>query len=151
VREAKLRAGEEVAIIGGCNSAGQAAVSLANHASKVHMLIRGEDLAATMSRYPIDCIAATPSIALHLYTEVAQLCGHTGSRLASISWRDKRTGIETTHQVRNLFVFIDADPETEWFDGCGVVLDAHGSTRANRRRAGADSRRNERARRLCSR
>ena len=126
VLEAKLCAGEEVAIVGGGNSAGQAAVFLANHASKVHMLIRSEGLVASMSRYLTDRIAATPSIELHPYTEVAQLCGDTGGRLASISWRDKRTGIETTHQVRNLFVFIGADPETEWLDGCGVVLDAHG-------------------------
>jgi thioredoxin reductase (NADPH) len=126
VLEAKLCAGEEVAIIGGGNSAGQAAVFLANHASKVHMLIRGEGLAVSMSRYLIDRIAATPSIELHPYTEVAQLHGDAGGRLASIARRDWRTGIETTHQVRNLFVFIGADPETEWLDGCGVVLDAHG-------------------------
>jgi len=126
VLEAKLCAGEDVAIIGGGNSAGQAAVFLANHASKVHMLIRGEGLAASMSRYLIDRIAATPSIELHPHTEVVQLCGDTGGRLASISWRDQRTGIETTHRVRNLFVFIGAAPETEWLDGCGVVLDAHG-------------------------
>ena len=124
--EAKLCAGEEVALIGGGNSAGQAAVFLANHASKVHMLIRGEGLAASMSRYLIDRIAATPAIALHPNTDVAQLHGDTGGRLASMSWRDKGTGIETTHQLRNLFVFIGADPETEWLDGCGVVLDAHG-------------------------
>jgi thioredoxin reductase (NADPH) len=126
VLEAKLCAGEEVAIVGGGNSAGQAAVFLASHASKVHMLIRGECLAASMSRYLIDRIAATPSIKLHPYTEVAQLYGDTGGRLASISWRDRRTAVETTHQLRNLFVFIGADPETEWLDGCGVVLDANG-------------------------
>jgi thioredoxin reductase (NADPH) len=81
VLEARLCAGEDVAIIGGGNSAGQAAVFLANHASKVHMLIRGEGLAASTSRYLIDRIAATPSIELHLYTEVAQLCGDTGAGL----------------------------------------------------------------------
>jgi thioredoxin reductase (NADPH) len=125
VLEAKLCAGEEVALIGGGNSAGQAAVFLANHASKVHMLIRSEGLAESMSRYLIDRIAATPSIELHPCTEVAQLRGDSEGRLASVSWRE-RTGIETTHQMRNLFVFIGADPETDWLDGCGVVLDAHG-------------------------
>jgi len=124
--EAKLCAGEEVAIIGGGNSAGQAAVFLANYASKVHMLTRGEGLATSMSRYLIDRIAATPSIELHPNTEVAQLSGDAGDRLTSISWRDKRTGIETTHQVRNVFVFIGADPETEWLNSCGVALDANG-------------------------
>jgi thioredoxin reductase (NADPH) len=124
--EAKLCAGEEIAIIGGGNSAGQAAVFLANHASRVHILIRGEGLAASMSRYLIDRIAATPSIEIHPTTEVTQLCGDAAGRLASVSWRDKRTGIETEHQMRNLFVFIGADPETGWLRGCGVALDADG-------------------------
>jgi thioredoxin reductase (NADPH) len=126
VLEAKLCAGEDVAIIGGGNSAGQAAVFLSSYASKVHMLIRGEGLAASMSRYLIDRIAATPSVELHPSTDVSRLCGDAAGRLASISWRDKCTGIETTHQVRNLFVFIGADPETEWLGGCGVTLDARG-------------------------
>jgi thioredoxin reductase (NADPH) len=93
--EANLCDGEEVAIIGGGNSAGQAAVFLSSHASRVHMLIRGEGLAASMSRYLIDRIAATPSAALHPNTDVWRLCGDAGGRLASISWRDKCTGIET--------------------------------------------------------
>jgi thioredoxin reductase (NADPH) len=124
--EAKLCSGEEAALIGGGNSAGQAAVFLANYASKVHMLIRGEGLAASMSRYLIDRINATPSIELHPNTEVTQLCGDADGRLASISWRERRTDMEKIHQVRNLFVFVGADPETEWLRGCGVALDAHG-------------------------
>jgi thioredoxin reductase (NADPH) len=80
--EAKLCSGEEVALIGGGNSAGQAAVFLANYASKVHMLIRGEGLAASMSRYLIDRISATPSIELHPNTEVTKLCGDADGRLA---------------------------------------------------------------------
>ena len=124
--EAKLCTGEEIAIIGGGNSAGQAAVFLAKYASKVHMLIRSRGLAASMSRYLIDRISATPSIELHSTTEVTQLTGDAGGRLASISWRDKSTGIETTCQVRNVFVFIGADPETDWLRGCGVVLDSNG-------------------------
>ena len=90
------------------------------------MLIRGEGLAASMSRYLIDRIAATPSVTLYPNTDVSRLCGDAAGRLASISWRDRRTGTETTHEMRNLFVFIGADPETEWLDGCGVKLDAHG-------------------------
>ena len=90
------------------------------------MLIRGEGLVASMSRYLIDRIAATPSVMLHPNTDVWRLCGDAAGRLASISWRDKRTGAETTHEMRNLFVFIGADPETEWLGGCGVKLDAHG-------------------------
>jgi thioredoxin reductase (NADPH) len=124
--EAKLCTGEEIAIIGGGNSAGQAAVFLAKYASKVHMLIRSRGLAASMSRYLIDRISATPSIELHPTTDVTQLTGDAGGRLASISWRDKSTGVETTGQVRNVFVFIGADPETDWLRGCGVMLDSNG-------------------------
>jgi thioredoxin reductase (NADPH) len=124
--EAKLCSGEEIAIIGGGNSAGQAAVFLAKFASKVHMLIRSRGLAASMSRYLVDRISATPAIELHPTAEVTQLTGDAGDRLASISWRDKSTGIETTRPVRNVFVFIGADPETDWLRGCGVVLDANG-------------------------
>jgi thioredoxin reductase (NADPH) len=120
-----LCSGKEAAVIGGGNSAGQAVVFLANHASKVHMMIRGEGLAASMSRYLIDRISATPSIELHPNTDVTQLCGDGDGRLASISWRNQRTHVETTHQVHDLFVFVGADPETDWLRGCGIALDAH--------------------------
>ena len=79
-----------------------------------------------MSRYLIDRISATASIELHPTTEVTNLDGDAGGRLTSMSWRDKSTGIETKHQVRNVFVFIGADPETDWLDGCGVVRDSNG-------------------------
>ena len=124
--EAKLCVGEEVAIVGGGNSAGQAAVFLSSYASRVHMLIRGEGLAASMSRYLIDRIGATPSIVLHPNTDVFSLCDGAGAKLASVSWRGKRTGIQTMSNVRNLFMFIGADPETEWLSGCGVAVDADG-------------------------
>ena len=124
--EAKLCDGEEVALIGGGNSAGQAAVFLSGYASRVHMLIRGEGLATSMSRYLIDRIAATPAAAVHPSTDVCSLCGDAAGRLGSVSWRDKCTGIETMSEVRNLFVFIGADPETEWLSSCGVKLDANG-------------------------
>jgi thioredoxin reductase (NADPH) len=73
-----------------------------------------------------DTAPADAPVELHANTEVTQLCGDAGRRLVSISGRDKRTGIETTHQSRNVFVFIGADPETEWLGGCGVILDAYG-------------------------
>jgi thioredoxin reductase (NADPH) len=124
--EAKLCVGEEVAIVGGGNSAGQAAVFLSSYASKVHMVVRGGGLAESMSRYLIDRIAATPSIVLHPNTDVCGLCGDAGAKLASVSWHDKGAGTETMSNVRNLFVFIGADPETEWLSGCGVTVDAKG-------------------------
>jgi thioredoxin reductase (NADPH) len=124
--EAKLCVGEEVAIVGGGNSAGQAAVFLSSYASRVHMLLRGEALAASMSRYLIDRIGATPSIVLHPNTDVCSLCDDVGAKLASVSWRDNGAGTETMSNVRNLFVFVGADPETEWLRGCGVTVDANG-------------------------
>jgi thioredoxin reductase (NADPH) len=124
--EAKLCDGEEVAIVGGGNSAGQAAVFLSSYASSVHMLIRAGGLAASMSRYLIDRIAATPSVVLHPNTEVCNLCGDAEAKLASVSWRDKGAATETMSNVRNLFVFIGADPETEWLSSCGVTVDANG-------------------------
>src|SRR5579862_4334655 len=119
--EAKLCAGEEVAIIGGGNSAGQAAVFLANHASKVHMLIRGKGLAATMSRYLIDRIAATPIIELHPNSELTRLSGDEAARLKSISWCDKAAGTEHDANIGNVFVFVGADPETGWLRGREVA------------------------------
>ena len=124
--EAGMCAGDEVAVIGGGNSAGQAAVFLAEHASKVHMLVRGHSLAETMSRYLVDRIGASSVIELHIHTELAQLEGDHESGLREIVWRDKRTSDTTTRAMRNVFVFVGADPETEWLEGSGVSLDANG-------------------------
>lgn len=123
--EAKMCAGEEVALVGGGNSAGQAAVFLSEHARKVHMLIRSEGLAASMSRYLIDRIAATPTIELHTHTEITQLHGDDEGRLVGFTCRDNRTGIEQRHATRNVFLFIGAAPETGWLKNCGVALDAN--------------------------
>jgi thioredoxin reductase (NADPH) len=90
------------------------------------MLIRGDGLAASMSRYLIDRIEATPAIELHPHTEITGLVGDADGRLASISWRDRRSNTETNHATRNVFVFVGADPETGWLRGCDVVLDGHG-------------------------
>lgn len=123
--EAKFCAGQEVALVGGGNSAGQAAVYLASHASKVRMMVRGEGLAATMSRYLIDRITANPRIDLMPYTEVAALHGDAAG-LESITWRDRTTKAETTAPIRNLFLFIGADPASEWLSSCGIALDEKG-------------------------
>ena len=124
--EAKMCAGDEVALVGGGNSAGQAAVFLATYASKVHMLVRGAGLAASMSRYLIDRIDATPNIELHPHTELTHLHGDLPGGLTAVSWRDNRTGIERKQTLRNVFVFVGADPETHWLKDCGVAFDAHG-------------------------
>jgi thioredoxin reductase (NADPH) len=124
--EARMCAQSEVALVGGGNSAGQAAVFLAEHASKVHMLVRGPSLAASMSRYLIDRIDATPNIELHPNTQLARLHGDVAGRLAAVTWRNHRTGIEEQRPISHVFVFVGADPETEWLEGCSVARDAHG-------------------------
>ena len=123
--EAMLVSGQEVAVVGGGNSAGQAAVYLSTAASKVHMLVRGQGLAATMSRYLVDRIAATPNIELHTRTEVSALAGASGS-LESVRLRDHATEAETEHGIRHVFLFVGADPATSWLADCGVEMDRPG-------------------------
>jgi thioredoxin reductase (NADPH) len=117
---------QEVALVGGGNSAGQAAVFLSQHASRVHMLVRGPSLAASMSRYLIDRIEATPNIELRPHSELSRLHGELPAGLAGVSWRDRRSGREEERALRHVFLFVGAEPETRWLDGCGVAVDAHG-------------------------
>jgi thioredoxin reductase (NADPH) len=124
--EAKICSGAEVALVGGGNSAGQAAVFLAQYASRVHVLVRGPSLAASMSRYLIDRINATPSIELHPHTQLTQLHGEPAEGLAAVTWHDAQTGIEEERPIRNVFLFVGADPETNWLKSCGVARDSHG-------------------------
>jgi thioredoxin reductase (NADPH) len=122
--EAKLCAGDEVALVGGGNSAGQAAVFLAAHAKHVHMMIRGPSLAASMSSYLIERIAATPNITLHTHTSLTGLEGD-GNCLTGVHYRCK-DGDEQYCDARRVFLFIGADPNTEWLEDCGVQVDQHG-------------------------
>jgi len=124
--EAKACINAEVVLVGGGNSAGQAAVFLAQHAARVHVLVRGPGLAASMSRYLIDRIEATPTIELHTHTELTQLHGEPQAWLEAVSWRNRRTGDEVRQPIRHVFLFVGADPETDWLDGCGVALDRQG-------------------------
>jgi len=122
--EARLCAGDEVILVGGGNSAGQGAVFLSGHASKVRMMVRGSGLAESMSRYLIDRIAATPNIELMTDTEIVALSGATAG-LEKVRWRDRRAGKEIEGPIRNVFLFVGADPATEWLQGC-VALDKTG-------------------------
>jgi thioredoxin reductase (NADPH) len=124
--EARLCAGEEVILVGGGNSAGQGAVFLAGHARKVRMMVRGPGLAESMSRYLIERIAATSNIELMTQTEIVSLAGSPATGLERVKWRDSRVGVETETPVRNVFLFVGADPATEWLQGCGVQLDKAG-------------------------
>ena len=124
--EARLCAEQEVVLVGGGNSAGQAAVFLSGHAKKVHMVIRGGGLGASMSRYLIERIEAAPNIELVFNTEVVALEGAQEALLERVRWRSRLSGEENTIEIRNLFLFVGADPATGWLDGCGVMVDRGG-------------------------
>jgi thioredoxin reductase (NADPH) len=123
--EGKLCAGQEVALVGAGNSAGQAAVYLASQVAKVWLLARGRDLASSMSRYLVDRISGLSNVEVVTQAEITGLEGHDGM-LEAIRWRRKTTGEETQRPIRHLFLFIGADPNTDWLSGSGVALDARG-------------------------
>jgi thioredoxin reductase (NADPH) len=125
--EARLCAEQEVVLVGGGNSAGQAAVFLSGHARKVHMVIRGGGLGASMSRYLIERIEAAPNIELVFNTEVTAVEGTDEGPIERMRWRSRLSGEESTvPDIRNLFLFVGADPATGWLDGCGVMVDRGG-------------------------
>jgi thioredoxin reductase (NADPH) len=121
--EAQLCRGEEVVVMGGGNSAGQAAVFLAQTAKRVHMLVRGSGLAESMSRYLIRRVEQNPTIVLRTRTEIVVLEGN--NHLERVRWRDDQAGSIETHDIKHVFVMTGAVPSTEWLDGC-VALDAKG-------------------------
>ena len=124
--EAKMCAGQEVVLVGGGNSAGQAAVFLAGHVSKVWMLVRGAGLAASMSKYLIDRIAAIDNIELRTRTEIVGLAGERQSGVQSVTWRHRDTKQEETRPIGHVFLFLGADPATEWLKDCDVAIDDKG-------------------------
>ena len=132
--ESQLCVGEDVVVIGGGNSAGQAAVYLSGKARKVYMLVRSGKLADTMSRYLIWRIEENPAIELHYNTEIASVDGN--GHLERISWRDGDSGQIVPHDIRHLFVMTGASPRTGWLEGClaldnkGFVLTGHDLDRA---------------------
>jgi thioredoxin reductase (NADPH) len=121
--ESQLCGGEEVAVVGGGNSAGQAAAFLAQTASRVHMLVRSGGLSATMSRYLIRRLEENPRVELHFNTEVAGLDG--AEHLERVTWREGKTGAPSDHAIRHLFVMTGASPRTDWLRGC-LALDNKG-------------------------
>jgi thioredoxin reductase (NADPH) len=124
--EAQLCGGQEVVVVGGGNSAGQAAVYLSTVASRVNLVVRGEGLAESMSRYLIDRIGATANIELISRAELTALEGVPARGLESIRWRRRHSTTEEIKAARNLFIFVGADPATEWLAECGVALDKRG-------------------------
>jgi len=122
--EARLCAEQEIMLVGAGNSAGQAAVFLSGHARKVIMMIRGGGLGASMSRYLIERIEATPNIELLFNTEIIAIEG--ADTLARVRWKSRLSPEEYITDIRNLFLFVGADPATGWLDGCGITLDRGG-------------------------
>jgi len=121
--ESQLCGGMEVAVVGGGNSAGQAAVFLSQHASKVHMLVRSGELASTMSRYLIQRLTENPQIEMHWNTEITALAGN--ECLERVTWRNRKTGESETRAVGHVFVMTGASPRTDWLRGC-LALDERG-------------------------
>src|SRR6476661_6590743 len=121
--ESQLCNGEEVIVVGGGNSAGQAAVFLAETTKRVHMLVRSAGLAESMSRYLIRRIEETATIGLRSYTEIVAVEG--GDHLEFVRWHNNQTGQTEEHKIRHIFVMTGADPNTTWLDGC-VALDDKG-------------------------
>ncbi|HEX4369952.1 MAG TPA: FAD-dependent oxidoreductase [Rhizomicrobium sp.] len=123
--ETRLCQGEEIALVGAGNSAGQAVVYLASVAKKVWMLVRGDSIEATMSRYLCERIAAQPNIEVLVQTEVTKLEGHDGS-LENICWRNWQTQEEICRPIRHLFLLIGAAPNTRWLVQSGIAVDPKG-------------------------
>ena len=123
--EAKLCAGQEVVLVGAGNSAGQAAVYLASQGSKVWLLMRARNLAASMSRYLVDRITGLPNVEILTQTTVTDLEGRDGV-LEAVRWRRHAPEEDVQRPIQHLFLFIGADPNTDWLSGSGVALDSRG-------------------------
>ena len=121
--EAQLCGGEAVIVVGGGNSAGQAAVFLSQTAEHVHLLVRSRELEKSMSRYLIRRIEGNPALTLRTYTELVALEG--AGHLERVQWQDNRTGAIETRDIRHVFVMTGASPSTRWLQGC-MALDAKG-------------------------
>jgi thioredoxin reductase (NADPH) len=123
--EAKLCAKQEVALVGAGNSAGQAVVYLAEHAAKVWLLVRGSDLGATMSRYLVERIQGLANVEVVTGANISGLEGRDGM-LQTVRWRVGAAGPEVRRAINHLFLFIGAEPNTDWLKSSGIALDAKG-------------------------
>jgi thioredoxin reductase (NADPH) len=127
--ESQLCQGEEVVVVGGGNSAGQAAVFLSQTAGKVHMFVRSGGLSDTMSRYLIRRIEENPNIELHLFTEIKGLEGN--GKLERVQWHNKQTGELQWHNIQHVFLMTGAAPGSQWLKDC-VAMDERGFIKTGR-------------------
>jgi thioredoxin reductase (NADPH) len=125
--ESQICGSDEVVIVGGGNSAGQAAVFLSQTSRHVHILVRGAGLAESMSRYLIRRIEESPTITLHPFTEIVDLQGET--QLEQVTWHNRQTGESEVRPICHVFLMTGAVPNTAWLDGC-VVTDDNGFIKA---------------------
>lgn len=123
--EAQLCWQEEILLVGGGNSAGQAAVFLAPKAAHLHLLIRGADLGKGMSQYLIDRVTSLPNVTLHAETEIVAFEGGDEG-VSAVRWRNNKSGDEETKPTRRVFLFVGAEPNTQWLANCGVKVDKRG-------------------------
>ena len=121
--EAQMCGNDEIAVVGGGNSTGQAAVFLSQTARKVHMIVRAADLSSTMSRYLIQRLTENPRIDLYFHTEIVVLEGEEW--LERVVWRDNKSSEVSTHSIPHVFVMTGASPRTEWLRDC-LILDDKG-------------------------
>ncbi len=121
--EGNICLNEEVIVVGGGNSAGQAAVFLAQHARHVHVLVRSSGLAASMSDYLIGRINSSSRITLHTRTEIVALAGNRS--LEVVTWKNLQTGETETRPIRRVFLMLGAVPNTDWLRGC-IEMDEKG-------------------------
>jgi thioredoxin reductase (NADPH) len=121
--ERQLCSGDEVIVVGGGNSAGQAAVFLAEMTKHVYVLVRSATLATSMSRYLIRRIEESPNVIVLSHTEIIALEGN--HHLDSVRWRNSQTGHTEKHNIKHIFVMTGANPNTGWLNGC-LALDAKG-------------------------
>lgn len=134
--ESQLCGDEDVIVVGGGNSAGQAAVYLSQTARKVYMLVRSGELSSTMSRYLIQRIEENAAIELHCNTQIVAFDGDT--HLENVTWKDNKTGETSTHPIRHVFIMTGASPRTDWLAGC-LALDNKGFILTGRDTDGANS------------
>src|SRR5215212_5177426 len=126
--QAKLCAGQEIALVGAGNSAGQAVVYLASQVAKVWLLVRGRDLASSMSRYLVDRIEGLSNVEIVTEAQVTGLEGRE-NMLEAIRWRAGSSDEEVQRPVRHLFLFVGATPNTDWLAGSSIALDDKGFVR----------------------